>query len=134
MLTKAISGFTLIEMMITIFISSLICSVLIETYLSSVQFYQLQQALLNLQSNAIRASYLLKTKPIQQFYIGKTARHYKNGVPIYALYMVENGKHKEMVEGMTSLKYQLSKTGVDIEIQLMSPPITKKWYVYVAIN
>lgn len=120
--------------MISTTLGALIFSVLIESHLTSVRIYQLQRALMNIQSNALRATFLLKTTPISKFRISKTSRRYADGTPIYSLYMEDHHRYKEMVEGVTALNYQIDKSGIDIKIQLISPPIAKNWYLYVAFN
>ena len=128
---KMSQGFTLIELMLSVLLGSIIFGVLLEIYLANNYFLSSVHALTSLQTNAIRASYLLKTFPLEQFEVRMTKRKDKEGNPIYSLYRLDHGEHKEMVEGISYMHYTNENKGVSIELGFKSIPFQTKYYIYL---
>lgn len=110
--SKTISGITLIELMLALFISIFILSSLTSVYFAIISINQTQIALTTIIENSNMAFNFIKSDlksggKINNYFIATTKRKNKRGYPIYALYYFDNKHHKtELVEGINTMKIQ----------------------------
>jgi hypothetical protein len=71
---------------------------------------------------------------INRYFIDKTRRTYSDGSSIYALF-VETKDHRklELVANISAIQFTRDvQSGVNISLQVTSPPFKKQWYAYAA--
>lgn len=72
---------------------------------------------------------------INRYYIEKTKRKYNNGKDIYALFVRDIHEQKnELIPNIQDMKItHLDNKGINIAIDIYTPPFKKTWYMYEAI-